>query len=185
MEIKVNEFIKMLSLNIEDADEVFRVINANRNYLRTWLSWVDEMDSCEVVKNVISTWKNEYQNGTDNVLGVFKNNHYIGNIGLHNIKKSNNSGMIGYWLAESEQGSGIMTICVKELIAYGFSKLNLNRIYIHCASLNKKSQAIPERLNFLKEGTLRDGEYLYGQYFDLFIYGILQVDWVNSLKHTV
>lgn len=182
MKIHVRTDIVMQTLIPGDAGEVFKVINKNRSYLRTWLPWVDGTDSPEAVKNVAALWEKERESGTDLVLGIFKSGQYIGNIGLHDIKRSNNSGMIGYWLSENEQGKEIMTDCVRILADYGFSTLSLNRIYIYCAVKNLKSRAVPERLGFVLEGILQDGEFLYGEYFDLAVYGVVKRNWTYS-KH--
>ena len=183
MEIKVNDNITMRTLSVSDAKETFSVIDKNRTYLRQWLPWVDATTSDKVTENVILAWESEYQNGAEIVLGIFCDNRHVGNIGLHSLKKANNSGMIGYWLAAKEQGKGIMTKCVAALIKHGFETLKLNRIYIHCADPNKRSQAVAERLGFIKEGVLRDGECLYGQYYDMVIYGLLKRDWDNAIEH--
>lgn len=180
MKIDIKEDIYIRTMTPKDAGKVFPVIDANRAYLRPWLPWVDGTDSPAVVEEVIASWEKEWEAGTDFVFGIFKANKHIGNIGLHNMKRSNNSGMIGYWLAESEQAAGIMTDCVRALINYGFSALSLNRIYIHCADKNLKSRAIPERLGFILEGILQDGEFLYGNYFDLVVYGMLKRNWPDN-----
>jgi len=104
----------------------------------------------------------------------------VGNIGLHDISRYKSSGMIGYWLAENAQGKGIMTDCVRAMLDFGFFGQNLNRIYIHAAVPNHKSCAIPERLGFVREGTLQDGECLYGRYFDMALYGMLRRNWVKG-----
>jgi len=69
------------------------------------------------------------------------------------------------------------------LVNFGFDSLSLNRIYVHCADSNTKSRAIPERLGFALEGVFRDGECLYGKYFDLAIYGMLKRNWKNEIKN--
>lgn len=182
MRIQVRTKLTMQTLVPGDAFEVFGVIDRNRAYLRPWLPWVDGTDSPEVIERVIASWEKERESGTDLVLGIFKNSHYIGNIGLHDMKKPNNSGMIGYWLDENEQGSGIMTDCVRALADHGFSALSLNRIYIYCAVKNLKSRAVPERLGFVLEGILQDGEFLYGEYFDLAVYGLVRRNYINKMK---
>ncbi len=179
MIISVRHNIEMRTLTLNNSGEVFSLIENNRNYLRKWLPWVDNTDKLAVVEKVIFSWEKEFDYGTDYIFGIFKNDCYIGNIGLHDIKKSNNSGMIGYWLSEPEQGSGIMTDCVRCLVNYGFNTMFLNRIYIHCAVSNIKSRSIPERLGFVLEGILADEEYLYGKYYDLAVYGILKRNWKN------
>ena len=60
---------------------------------------------------------------------------------------------------------------------YAFYKYQLNRVQIRCASGNKKSNAIIERLGFIKEGTTRQAELLYDHYVDLFVYGMTADEW--------
>ena len=177
IKIKVQGNISLETLTTGDSDEVFSVIDKNREYLRKWLPWVDITDTSATLQNVITSWEKELELGTDLVFGIFKDDKYIGNIGLHDMKRPNNSAAIGYWLAENEQGNGIMTDCVRTLVDYGFNILSLNRVYIYCADKNQKSRAVPKRLGFVLEGVLQDGEYLYGTYFDLAVYGMLKRNW--------
>ena len=180
MLIYVRENLIIRSLYKNDALKVYGVVDNNRSYLRTWLPWVDGTDSPAVTESVIAMWEKEHDDKSDVTLGIFENGEYIGNIGLHGLKSSNHSGMIGYWLAESHQGRGIITDCVRALMNFGFHTLNLNRIYINCAAENKKSQAVPERLGFVKEGILQDGEYFYGGFHDLIVYGMVRRNWKKS-----
>ena len=180
MEIAVRDNLVMRSLTPDDAHEAYAVINSNRDYLRTWLPWVDDTNSPDVTARTIGLWQEAYENKSEIVLGIFYNGAYVGNIGLHDLKHTNNSGMIGYWLAEDFQGFGIMTDCVRALVDYGFHELGLNRIYIYCSTANKKSRAIPERLGFVQEGVLQDGECRYGQFYDLVVYGGVKRNWQKN-----
>lgn len=55
---------------------------------------------------------------------------------------------------------------------YGFKNVDLNRIEIRASVDNSKSQAIPEKLKFIKEGVLRQAEFvnnhLYRTYSHIF-----------------
>jgi ribosomal-protein-serine acetyltransferase len=181
MIIKVRENLEMRVRVPEEAEETFAVIDKNRAYLREWLPWVDGTQTVEKVIEVIKNWQKEFEEKKDVVLGIYLDNKYIGNMGLHDINKNNNSAMIGYWLAKDAQGKGIMTDCVRALTDYGFNELGLNRIYIYCAFENKKSRAIPERLGYTQEGILQDGTCLYGTYHDEVIYGIVKRNWIKDL----
>jgi len=184
MLISVRDGLIMRILSHSDASKVYKVVDNNRNYLRIWLPWVDGTDSPTVTENVIASWKKDYEGKRDVILGIFESGEYIGNIGLHDLKRPNRSGMVGYWLAENRQGRGIMTDCVRALTDFGFGTLGLNRIYIHCAAGNKKNRAIPERFGFVQEGVFQDGEFLYGTFQDLIIYGTVKRNWQNNDEYT-
>ncbi len=176
-QIPVRENLTMRSLTAQDAPEVYGVIDENRDYLRKWLPWVDETNSAEKIRGIFEKWEQDEVAGTDIVLGIFQDGAYVGNIGLHDLRRSNQSGMIGYWLSAARQGQGIMTDCVQALTDYAFRELKLNRVYIYCAAENQKSRAIPARLGFLEEGVLQDGTCLYGTYHDQVIYGMVARRW--------
>jgi len=175
--IYVRKNLIMRSLTKADAPASYSVIDKYRDYLRIWLPWADATKSPDVTADVISAWETQYEDGSDVVLGIFEGGEYVGNIGLHDMKRHNRSGMIGYWLAGDRQGRGIITDCVRALTSYGFHNLGLNRIYIHCAKENAKSRAVPVRLGFLQEGVLQDAEYLHGVFHDLILYGLVKRNW--------
>lgn len=100
-----------------------------------------------------------------------------GMIGLVHINWANRDTMIGYWLGPEFQGNGIMTRCCRKLIGYAFEELDLNRVEIRVAAENKRSRAIPERLGFVKEGVVREAEWLYDHFVDHVIYGMVRRDW--------
>ena len=98
-------------------------------------------------------------------------------IGYNQLDWQNRIGYIGYWLAQDYQGKGLMTTSCKAIVDYGFGVLNLNRLVITCATENKPSQAIPNRLGFTHEGTTRDAEWLYDHFVDHEIYVQFYCDW--------
>jgi len=177
MLIRARDKIILRSLTRRDAPVIFSVVDAQREYLREWLPWVDGTESVSDVENVIEDWQSEFESKTNIVLGIFDGGRYVGNMGLHKINRHNESSEIGYWLAKGMQGRGIMTDCVRALAGFGFNTLGLNRIYIRCAEGNKKSAAIPERLGFIKEGVMQDGECLHGKFQDMFLYGTVKRNW--------
>jgi len=68
----------------------------------------------------------------------------------------------------------------KALITYGFHELSLHRIEIKAATDNVRSQAIPAKLNFVKEGILREAELVNDKFLDLILYSMLEREWKES-----
>ena len=65
-------------------------------------------------------------------------------------------------------------------MSYCFEELQLNRIEIRAATGNVKSQVIPKKLGFTKEGCIREAEWLYDHYVDHTIYGMLKSDFMKQ-----
>ena len=65
---------------------------------------------------------------------------------------------VGYLLAESHQGQGLMTEAARAGIAYVFGELDLHRVMANYAVSNLRSARVLERLGFEIEG--RAPEYL-------------------------
>jgi len=81
---------------------------------------------------------------------------------------------LGYWIGKEHEGNGIITSSCRRLLQYGFEVLMLNRIEIRCGVENVRSQRVPERLGFTKEGTLRQVENIRGQFIDHYLYSLLR-----------
>jgi ribosomal-protein-serine acetyltransferase len=107
---------------------------------------------------------------------VFKS-EIVGGIGFHRINRNDKSAEIGYWLAKSATGKGLVIRSVTRLIDYGFDEMKLNRIVIKCVPENEKSRAIPEKLGFTLEGVEREGGWLHTRYVDHIVYSMLAKGW--------
>jgi ribosomal-protein-serine acetyltransferase len=55
--------------------------------------------------------------------------------------------------------------------------MRLHRLEVRCAVANARSRAIPERLGFRLEGTIREAEWLYDRFVDHAVYGLLEAEW--------
>jgi len=175
----VNENIEMKMLELEHAEELYNLTDSDRNHLKEWLPWVDHTKSIEDTKMFIEMGKKQFISNAGFQAGIWYKQNLAGVIGCHGMNFTNKSTSIGYWLGEGYQGKGIMTEATKVLIAYLFLELNLNRVEIRCAENNYKSRAIPERLGFVKEGILREIEWIYDHYVDHVVYGMLAKQWMD------
>lgn len=175
--LKVDQEIELQLFQLHHSAELYQLVDSNRNHLRAWLPWVDTMDSAAQYHEIIPIWLKQFADNNGFNIGIRYNGVLVGSGGFHQIDWNNKQTSIGYFLAEGFEGKGIMTRTVQALINYAFLDLNLNRVEIRCGVGNKKSRAIPERLGFVQEGIIRDGEFLYDHHHDLAVYGILARDW--------
>lgn len=75
-----------------------------------------------------------------------------------------------------------MTAAVRALVDHALGVEQLNRVEIRAAVDNARSRAIPTRLGFTHEGTLREAEWLHGHPLDHAVYAILAAQWPGSAR---
>lgn len=170
-----NEIILKLP-ELDDADELFSLIERNREFLRHYLSWVDLTISKEDSVEFIKESQQKYEEGSGLSLCVVFRGRIVGAAGLTYIDPVNKKTEISYWLSTEHHGKGIMRQCCQSFIDFAFNDLLLHRVEIRCAIHNRASQRIPEALGFKKEGILREATYLNGNFFDTVIYGLLSTN---------
>ena len=169
----INEKTK-LSLTIPQyCEEIFVVIDQNRDFLKAWLPWLDHSKIVEDVKAFNLLQLDKFKEGSALNLTIFYEDKVAGIIGYNTIDQVNGIGCIGYWLAEKYNGKGIMTACVKDLIKIGRDFYNLQKVDIRCATGNTRSRAIPERLGFHHAGTLKRAEKVYNRWLDHEVYELI------------
>jgi len=166
-----------------DAEELYSIIDSERNYLSQWLPWAEEKTELKDTRNFLAESIRYNEGGQRLTTLIRRDGLLVGSIGLVRIDKVNRLGEIGYWLRQKLQGQGIMTQCCRVLIDYAFQHRNLNRIEIYMLRGNAKSQGVPERLNFRLEGIRRQARLHKGQFVDELIYALLKQDWLTQASN--
>ena len=176
--------IYLQEIRIEDAAAIYHAIDTHRDYLRTWLPFVDNMrttaDEEAFLRQVLSAPAER----NEPIFGIWNQQHEIcGLIGFHFSDFDNHRTELGYWLLPEYQHRGIITESVRKLCLWAVQEKEIKRIQIRCAVGNAASNAVPVRLGFVHEGTERCGELLAsGEYTDIHIYSILKEEVLANLK---
>ncbi|HEY3272725.1 MAG TPA: GNAT family protein [Methanocella sp.] len=165
-------------LELRHAEEVFRLADRNRARLRQWLPWVDSTLTVDDTWEFIRHSLEQLAKGESLAAGIWHEGSFAGVVSFVGINPAARSAMIGYWLGPEYEGKGIMTRACEALIDYGFGELGLNRIVIRAATENQRSQAIPQRLGFTREGVERQSEWLNDHFLDMVVYSMLRSEWL-------
>lgn len=168
---------ELRQLEPEDAEEIFAVVCANREHLGRWLPWVESTGAAEDTRRFLEQVAANRAEGKTVAYSLRVGGELAGLAGLHDIDMANGTAQIGYWLAAKHEGRGRMTAAVRALIGMAFRDLGLARIEIRCAAGNVRSQAIPKRLGFTLEATLRGAQQLHDGRVDVRVYGLLREEW--------
>ncbi|WP_394144198.1 ribosomal protein S5-alanine N-acetyltransferase [Vibrio atypicus] len=84
---------------------------------------------------------------------------------------------LGYSLSQAAEGRGVMTRALKMAVNYMFSIQNLHRIMAGYMPRNKRSEAVLERLGFVREGFAKDYLLINGQWEDHNLTALINPKW--------
>lgn len=98
-----------------------------------------------------------------------------GEVNVRNAR--NRSGEISYIINPQYWGNGYATEVARLLIEFGFTKLNLHRIYATCDPRNKASSKVLEKVGMKYEGRMRDALLIRDGWRDSMLYSILENEW--------
>jgi ribosomal-protein-serine acetyltransferase len=176
---RIDDEVALALLEEQHAGELFRLVDANRPYLRQWLPWLDANTRPEHTAAFVQLGLRRFAAREGLACGIRFRGALAGVVGLHHIDWANRRTSLGYWVAEEHQGKGIVTRACAGLLDYVFGELGLNHVEIACAPGNERSCAVPERLGFVREGVLRQREWLYDHFVDHVVYGIVASEWAG------
>lgn len=174
---KIDDDVSLKLQEMRDAERIFELTDASRNYLKEWLPWLEFTTELKDTKDFIKSGSSNFVEGKSLGAVILYKGEIVGIGGFNAINQANKTAYIGYWLGEEYQGKGIMTRVAKALTDYALTDLKLNKVEIRAAVENHKSRSIPERLGYTEEGTIRQAEWLYDHYVDHVVYGMLAAEW--------
>ncbi len=140
-----------------DGEALWEAIEESRNTHRRWLNWMDNHHSVYDSEAFAHGAESRWAMREELPMGIWERStgRFLGGTGFHRIRWDVPAFEIGYWLRSSAQGKGFMTETVKLLCCLAFERLGANRLEIRCDTRNHASAAVPRRVGFIHEATLR------------------------------
>ncbi|NND45425.1 MAG: GNAT family N-acetyltransferase [Xanthomonadales bacterium] len=166
-----------------DAPALRAALDACDAYLRPWIPFMkDEPRSLAQTTDWLRGHRASFDLGDQFRYGVFDRasgellgeNMLLARVGPGGLE-------VGYWTHVDQAGRGIASEASSAMIRVGFELMGVDRIEIHCAPGNAASAAVPRKLGFVHEATLRrrvtDTE---GALHDLMIWTLFRDDYPAS-----
>ena len=183
--ISVDQQISLRFIVPSHADELAAVVDRNRAHLAKWLPWATDSYDVDGIRTWIDVVNKAFGERRELALSILQNGAVVGGIGWTNWVTTDNkewgltesTADIGYWLDAEAQGNGIITRSTRALTDYGFNEIGLGRITIRAEPENKRSWAVPERLGFQYEGTMRHVCHWNNRWIDHRMYAMLADEW--------
>lgn len=133
--------------------------------------------------DVDEKWYESYmvnRNTTVRCAIVAEENEILGLISLTSVDYMNQSAELHIMIGNNEnQGKGIGTFAVNEMLKHAFNNLNLHRIELTVLEENERAIHLYEKVGFVKEGVKRRARYKKGKFVNVILYSILKEECMN------
>ncbi len=170
--LTVDDELNLLLLEQRLAPVLFDLIESNRDYLGAWFPWVQHTHAVTDIQAFIKRSLIGFAEGRELVCAIDHQDSMVGIISYNKIRPDLKKVEIGYWLAESAQGKGVMSRSCKHLVNHAFEKMGMEKVEIHVATENLSSRKLCERLGMELEGIIGNAEKLSFGIVDHAIYGL-------------
>jgi RimJ/RimL family protein N-acetyltransferase len=140
-----------------DAQLLKDAVDSSLDHLRPWMPWAHEdPQPLEAKVELLRGFRGRFDLGQDFVYGIFSadESEAVGGTGLH-TRRGEGVFEIGYWIRANRVGQGLCTEATAALTRVGFELGEVERIEIRVDPANEASLAIPRKLGFVNEGTMR------------------------------
>jgi len=177
LRIRVDDDTELRLQRVEEAQEYLDLINGDRERLRTFMHWVDEVTNIEDEEAFLVERVREYDLGIGISMAVWHKDQLIGAVGTVTMSREMDSVEVGYFVQRAHEGKGLMTPAVGAFVDHLFKEEGMNRVSARIIIDNVRSHALIDRLGFIQEGVHRQEYKLYGAYKDLVVYSLLRSEW--------
>ncbi len=169
--------------NPKDALLLQKSVQESVEHIGAWLPWVkEEPEELKVKIERLRMFRAKFDLSENYIYGVFdpEETELIGGTGLH-PRVGSNAFEIGYWVNVNHINKGYATEFSAALTKVAFEIENVNRVEIHCDPGNTRSNAIPKKLGYVYEATLRGRtETIEGEQSDSMIWSIIREEYLKS-----
>jgi len=151
--------ISLKTFTLDDAPEIFSLIDRNRNHLSQFNDRTSEKyPNLESVVSSITDPKNPNRRrfairNQENIL--------VGSINITPNEDDSTSAEIGYYLGLEFTNKGYMTQAVKVLSDYAFNILSCHQVYEKIVNDNKKSFQVAENCGFVETEKTDQNETIF------------------------
>ena len=143
--------------NPADAPLLKLAIDENLDHLRPWMPWAgSEPTDIQTKMDTLRYFRGRFDLNQDFIYGIFTPDEHnvVGGTGLH-TSVGHGAREIGYWIHRDFINQGLATEVSAALTRVAFEIDHVVRVEIHCDPANLASAAVPRKLGYTHEATLR------------------------------
>lgn len=173
------ERLILRKVTIEDIQDMY--LYGSDEEVSKYVTW-NTHETISDTKGFVEFVLNKYENKQVSPWGIEckENGKFIGTIDFVWWQPNNKTAEIGYVISKDYWRKGLTSEVAKEIIKFGFEKMDLVRIQARCDVENIGSARVMEKAGMSFEGIIRKGIFVKGMHRDLKMYSILKEEFNYS-----
>ena len=161
---------------LDEAPALAKLVQENREFLAPWdpVRGEDYFTEAGQLADIRSSLI-QYRQGVKLPHVILGQSGLVaGRINLNNIVRGAfQSGSLGYWVNAAENGRGLATAAVRDMVWLAFGELGLHRVEAGTLLHNVRSQRVLERNGFVRYGVAANYIKIAGRWQDHALYQLL------------
>lgn len=171
MGVEISERVALVLLSMNDAEEMFPLIEREREMLGKYLYWVNDVVDIDSTREYLNS---RVSSGLPGSIWykITYHGQAIGVFGIKSIDLKESVSEIGYWLSSNHHGKGIISSVIS-IISERLKNMHAVRyIEIRCLAENRTSISVAERAGGQHTKTIPDYFAIDGKVQNLNIYTV-------------
>jgi ribosomal-protein-alanine N-acetyltransferase len=164
-------------VTLDDVPVLAELLRVNRDFLAPWEPIrSDDYFTADGQRTVIRAALARHEQGSalPHVI-LADSGRVVGRITLNGIVRASfQSCSLGYWVSASDNGRGLATAAVRDIIGMAFEEMGLHRIQAETLLHNVRSQRVLERNGFVRLGVAPEFLNIAGKWQDMAIYQVVK-----------
>ncbi|MBD7944389.1 GNAT family N-acetyltransferase [Psychrobacillus sp. Sa2BUA9] len=173
------ERLILRKVTLEDIQDMY--LYGSDEEVSKYVTW-NTLETISDTKGFVEFVLNKYENKQVSPWGIEckENGKFIATIDFVWWQPNNKTAEIGYVISKDYWRKGLTSEVAKEIIKFGFEKMDLVRIQARCDVENIGSARVMEKAGMSFEGIIRKGIFVKGMHRDLKMYSILKEEFNYS-----
>lgn len=163
-------------ITLDDSPVLAELLRVNRDFLAPWEPIRhDDYFTVEGQRTVIETALGQHEQGVKLPCVILDDaGRVVGRVTLYEIVRGPfQSCSLGYWVSATDNGRGLATAAVRDIVRVAFDELRLHRIQAGTLLHNVGSQRVLERNGFVRFGVAPSFVKIAGSWQDHALYQAL------------
>lgn len=162
-------------MTLDDVPALTQQLKLNRDFLAPFEPVRDDEYYTEAGQMVVVQGAlRHHDEGITAPYVILDQGHLVGRITLSEIVRGPlQSCSLGYWVAESENGRGLASTAVRDVLRLAFEDFGLHRVQAGTLPHNLRSQRVLERNGFVRIGVAPQMLRIAGRWQDQVLYQVI------------